>query len=346
MAGSQGGNVYTAAANGMNQAGALTGMAGNYNPGTVNPMMNTAQGIGGMTSQFMNPYLSNVANRALSHMNDARLQQINQDDASATAAGAFGGSRHGIANATTNQLYQREVGDMVSGLYNQGYNNAQNAAMGLATANQNANLQAQLANQNAGLQANQHRLAAGSQLGQLSNMGFGMGRQITADQSAQGNLLRGLNQAVIDAGRNQYNSYSQWPLATAGLLGQAFAGTNPGSMTTQSSTPGLYNYMGLGAGLLGSAMQAGLFASAPAVTAGPAALAFASDIALKKNIEQIGELPSGLAWYRWDWNEEAASVGLHGSDEGVIAQEAQALFPDAVTEMQSGYLGVNYAEIH
>jgi len=71
---------------------------------------------------------------------------------------------------------------------------------------------------------------------------------------------------------------------------------------------------------------------------------FFSDKRLKKNLVKIGELASGLAWYVWEWTEEGKELtGMIGG-EGVIAQEAKELFPDAVKEC-GGYLKVNYAEI-
>jgi len=70
-----------------------------------------------------------------------------------------------------------------------------------------------------------------------------------------------------------------------------------------------------------------------------------SDIRLKENIKQIATLDSGLAVYVWDWNDLARSLVGDQANIGVIAQEAQEIFPDAVTE-KGGYLHVNYEAIH
>lgn len=64
--------------------------------------------------------------------------------------------------------------------------------------------------------------------------------------------------------------------------------------------------------------------------------AWLSDIRLKTNLLKIGMHPSGVARYQWIWKHDG-SRGL-----GVIAQELQAVRPDAVEEGSDGYLRVNY----
>jgi hypothetical protein len=75
--------------------------------------------------------------------------------------------------------------------------------------------------------------------------------------------------------------------------------------------------------------------------AGTAAKAFASfsDERLKRNIVPIGEMPSGLPVYAYNyvWSDEP--------QVGVMAHEARALFPDAVITDESGYLMVDYSRI-
>lgn len=75
-----------------------------------------------------------------------------------------------------------------------------------------------------------------------------------------------------------------------------------------------------------------------AATVGSAAL-MASDMNLKKNIERVGEHPSGVGRYVWDWKDGS------GSEVGVLAQELQQVRPDAVGRMPSGHLGVAYGLI-
>src|SRR5262249_39474601 len=61
-----------------------------------------------------------------------------------------------------------------------------------------------------------------------------------------------------------------------------------------------------------------------------------SDVALKHDITLLGRLDNGLGFYRFSYN---------GSDTayvGVMAQEVQAVAPEAVTRGRDGYLRVFY----
>src|SRR6056297_793658 len=77
---------------------------------------------------YMNQFTGGVIDQATADMNRARLIQQNQTDSAAMQAGAFGGSRHGIANAETNRGYFDRLGAMTSGLRSDAFNNAQGAA--------------------------------------------------------------------------------------------------------------------------------------------------------------------------------------------------------------------------
>jgi hypothetical protein len=64
-----------------------------------------------------------------------------------------------------------------------------------------------------------------------------------------------------------------------------------------------------------------------------------SDIRLKHDIELLGRLDNGLGFYRFAYN---------GSDQryvGVMAQEVEAIRPDAVVRGRDGYLRVSYARL-
>lgn len=69
-----------------------------------------------------------------------------------------------------------------------------------------------------------------------------------------------------------------------------------------------------------------------------------SDLRLKKNIVPTGRLVSSLLpEYTWQWNDVAKALHLDGYPTvGVLAQEAQALFPAAVSTAADGYLRVDY----
>lgn len=79
-------------------------------------------------SQYTNPYENMVVQSALNDNDRARQMAIQQGQAQATASGAFGGSRHGVADSLTNQDYLRNAGTMASNLRSQGFQNAQGLA--------------------------------------------------------------------------------------------------------------------------------------------------------------------------------------------------------------------------
>ena len=70
-----------------------------------------------------------------------------------------------------------------------------------------------------------------------------------------------------------------------------------------------------------------------------------SDERLKKNIKKIGQTDKGFNLYSWEWNDLAKSLNISGRTYGVIAQEVQAVSPEAVMLDKNGYLKVNYDEV-
>ncbi|MBX9843019.1 MAG: tail fiber domain-containing protein, partial [Xanthobacteraceae bacterium] len=61
-----------------------------------------------------------------------------------------------------------------------------------------------------------------------------------------------------------------------------------------------------------------------------------SDIELKHGISLLGRLDNGLGFYRFVYNGERRAY------VGVMAQEVQAVAPDAVVRAPDGYLRVRY----
>jgi len=84
---------------------------------------NTGSIMDGM-GQYANPYEDQVVQRSM--MDIARQNQIQQQGnrAGAAASGAFGGSRHGVVEALTNEASQRTMADTSAGLRRQGFMDA------------------------------------------------------------------------------------------------------------------------------------------------------------------------------------------------------------------------------
>lgn len=271
----QGGfNLQQAVPQALGQAMQVASRESGYQPLGVRPTGYAAPTIGAgqlastSLSPYMNPYESQVVEQTLGDIERQRQMQQNVLGAQATQAGAFGGSRQGVAEAETNRAFAEQMARTAAGLRQAGFTQAQQAAqqdiatrLAAAQANQAAMQQArqfgatqgmtaQQLNQMAGLQGAQQRLAAGQQLGSLANLGFGMGQTINQQLAQQGMMQQALNQAIIDAARGQYAGFTGAPTTSLQQMLGAFGGSQTGQQTTTGTfNPGLYNYAQLGASM-------------------------------------------------------------------------------------------------
>ena len=174
---------------------------------------------------YANPYTSAVIDRTQQDIERQRQMAMNTLGAQATAANAFGGSRQGVAEGVMAGEYGRMAGDIAAQQRQANYSQALQAAM--------ADRQA--------------RLGAASQLGGLGQQAFQTGQTIQQQQQQAGLLQQGIQQALIDAAKQQYAGYTgapqqalQAPLAALGV-------TPAPQSTTSSMQPGLFQYLQLGA---------------------------------------------------------------------------------------------------
>lgn len=268
-------NVFGQAAGALTSGINAANAAASYKPQQVGtnfgytPQNVTAgQAYTGMAN-YQNPFTQQVIDTSMADLERQRQMQMAQMGAQATAARAFGGSRHGVAEALTNEGFANQGGQLASGLRMQGFNTALGAAqqdvanqLQAALSNQGAGaraqefgqqqrLQAQMANQQAAAQAAAQRAAAASALGNLSNLGFGMGMDLTRQQAAQGQQQQAMNQALIDAAKGQYAGFAGAPAQSLQTFLAALGGSQTGQQTTtQTQRPGLFNYLSLGLGAL------------------------------------------------------------------------------------------------
>jgi hypothetical protein len=178
--------------------------------------------------QFMNPYTRQVTQNTLTDLERQRQMQMNTLGAQASGARAFGGSRHGVAEALTNEAFARQGAQAFGNLQQQGFNTALQAA-----------------------QAQQGRQMAGAaQLGQLGQQAFGTGQAIQQQQAQQGLLQQGLQQALIDAAKQQYAGYTGAPTAALNAPLAALGVTPVPQSETKTMNPGLFSYLQLGAGMM------------------------------------------------------------------------------------------------
>jgi len=172
------------------------------------------------------------------------------------------------------------------------------------------------------------------QLGAItSGMNVGLGANQQAFQQEAYNQMQPIN--VINALRTgsqvQNPNFASTPqqAQTAGpdILGATQQGYNAQLAATNAANSASGGFMSGLMGLGGAAL------SNPAI--------FTSDINAKENITKIGSLNNGLNLYSYNYKDGYDLP--EGRQIGVIAQEVEAVMPEAVVEMDNGFKGVNYA---
>ena len=167
-------------------------------------------------NQYMNPYTQNVIDSTMNDLDMARQNALNNTGVAATRGGAFGGDRHGIMEAQNNNDYMQNVARTSAQLRNQGFQNAQRAAMGDVSAqnqafSSNAAMaqQAGLANQAAqnardqfvGQTANQNAMQTALANQNASNRAAAINAQL-AQANNQFNASQNMAQDRFNAGQN------------------------------------------------------------------------------------------------------------------------------------------------
>jgi hypothetical protein len=82
-----------------------------------------------MVQKYMNPYQEGVINASMGDIERQRQMQQLRDRAAAVQAKAFGGSRQGVAEALTNEAYDRTAANTAAQLRSQGFTQAQAVAL-------------------------------------------------------------------------------------------------------------------------------------------------------------------------------------------------------------------------
>ena len=214
--------------------------------------------------------------------------------------------------------------------------------------------QAQVAGQ--GVQQNlfNQNLAAGQFGNTAQNQMFG--NQVTGAQAnnATSNTLFGNQMSANQQAFNEDLTKYQLPLNMLNALRTGAQVTNPtfSNVPQQATTTGpdimgatnaASNY-GLANFNAANASQAGL--NSGLFSLGAAAMI--SDIRTKENIVKLGVLPNGLNVYEYDYKPEFKNhpFARKGKQIGVMAQEVQAIQPEAIIHGSDGYLMVDYGVLN
>lgn len=183
--------------------------------------------LSGNVGAYMNPYIQNVEQAALSRLEGATQQAVNRLGDQALQARAFGGSRQGIAEGIALGEASRSAGELSANLRSQGYNQA----AALMQADAQRALQADLANQQANLAAGTTSAQLAQQIA-LANQAAGMQAGTTSAQLAQqanlANQATGMQAGTFNA---QQALQAQQLNQAAGLQGQQLRNQTAGVLS-------------------------------------------------------------------------------------------------------------------
>ena len=172
-------------------------------------------GLGGLNTQYtfnpsnfttadaqglMNPYLNASLAPQLAIQQQLQGAAQQQQNAQATQAGAFGGSRFGVQNAATNLNNQLANQNLIGNAYNTAFNNAQNQ---YNTQNQ-LNAQQQQFGANLGMQGLNTALSAANTMGTLGNNQYNQNLGIIGLQNQLGGQQQ---QQIQNVDNTQYQNF-------------------------------------------------------------------------------------------------------------------------------------------
>lgn len=219
---------------------------------------------------YMNPYTQQVIERGEADIERQRQAAMGNVAARAAAAGAFGGSRHGVQEGVAIGEYGRMAGDFAAQQRQAAFQQAQQAAqfdigkrMEADTLNQQAleaaanreqaarmgnmqaanqfalqeaqlKQQASIANAQAKAAAASVRASAAGGLAGLGQQAFGQGMAVQQQIANQAMQQRAIQQQLIDAQRARYAQATGAPLAGLGQTTQILGAVPYGQSVTTS----------------------------------------------------------------------------------------------------------------
>jgi hypothetical protein len=263
-----------------NQFGGLAQQAGNVQTWPNAPIQS-----------YMNPYQQNVTDIAAREAEKMGRRQLSEVGSNAALAGAFGGSRQGLLEGDIMQGTRQNIADITQA----GQRDAYQSAMGQFNADRDAllrarGMQGQLLGQGLGaaqfgfgtgldaLNAQQQAMAQANQLYQsgagnlmggaqtmadIGGMGQGMNIDLLNLMNQAGQQQRGVQQAALDVGYQDYLRQMQYPQQQMGFMANILAGlpaTGQTDMYSFQQSPSLFNSLlgtGIGAASLYNQTQAG-----------------------------------------------------------------------------------------
>ncbi|CDM57370.1 tail fiber domain-containing protein [Rhizobium favelukesii] len=258
--------------------------------------------LSGNVGDYMNPYLDQVESRAVDNAGTAFKNNLNTIGDTAISAGAFGGSRQGVAEGVAAAENARQVGDLSAQIRAQGFD----TASGLMENDANRDLQGQ-----------QIRTQAAGQLGDLATAGNTLSNQNSALLSALGQSQQQTNQQGLQEQYAKWQEQQNYPLQQLNLRLAALGATPYGGTQSQTSTAS-------GGGNTGMSAIGGFLGILPF-------LGGLSDERDKTDIEELGKDPeTGLTIYAYRYKGDPKNTP---KVVGPMAQEVEKKWPGSVREI-------------
>ena len=313
--------------------GGASGVMG-YNPQQVQSQSFLQGDIGA----YMSPYTQQVEQQAMRQLDDQRLRSLNQTADNATAAGAFGGSRHGVMEGVVNAETAKQAGLMSAQLRDQAYRQGLTAM----ESDFGRNMQAQGMNQQAGLQGAGLNLQGAAAMGDLPNLGQDAYLKGIGAAQGAGNFLQSMDQLNLDTDQQRYNELRGYPLEQLDIQLNALGMTPYGSSSSQT-TPMSGNPImgGIGGALsgaqLGSMIMPGIGTGIGAAAGGLLGAFGSSDEREKTNKNKLGEV-DGVDVYAYDYKDDVERAKKSGQPMGPkrvgpMAQDLERLGKGRVAEV-------------
>jgi len=242
------------ATNAIGRAQDSVGSLLNYRAPTIAapPTVTAGQLSGTDLTPYLNPYTDDVVNAALGDLQHARQVQGVADNAAATAAHAFGGTRQAVLDANTTNDYLRNVASTTSGLRQAGYQNAQQAALSDIANRMTADQFNATGTYNAGAANAANDLAGAGLRMNAAGQYAGLGKDYFNQLSQQGQLSsfvgaqqQALQQAQDNAAYEEFMRQLSYPYQQQQLRNQA-VGMIPiqqTQSTKNSSSPGVLDVL-------------------------------------------------------------------------------------------------------
>lgn len=262
------------------QAGQTTAKVAGYQPGSF---------LTGNIDAYMNPYLRNVEQAALGNMNRAYQQNLNTIADGAINAGAFGGSRQGVAEGVAAAENARQMGDLSAQLRTQGYGQASSMMQ---------------SDMDRAMQGQQLNLSAAGQQGSLASAQQSAYLQSLQSALSAGQINQQQAQALLDQQQAQYEAMRNYPLEQLNIQLAALGGVQVPTTTVQKTPTSGSD--------LGQAL--GTAATIAASAAEIAPVLMASDERMKTNKQFLGiDGMTGLPIYAYDYKADVAKAKKTGA---------------------------------